>query len=175
MFSSVRSRLTIWYAAVLTCTLLFLSLVIYFIVKQSVLARTDAGLVELSDSFLATLEAELTDAPRAEGITPAARQSMLEHQYPGHTFAVLTAGGDLLATSSDLPSAVQRAHAEPTPQLTPEVVQACLASLATPSKSFRSFGGKHGGAHCYARTFSAAGNSYQLVILASLHPESALL
>ena len=117
MFSSVRSRLTIWYAAVLTCTLLFLSLVIYFIVKQSVLARMDAGLVELSDSFLATLEAELTDAPAAEGITPAARQSMLEHQYPGHTFAVLTSSGDLLATSSDLPSAVQRAHAEPNPQL----------------------------------------------------------
>jgi len=175
MFSSVRSRLTIWYAAVLTCTLLFLSLVIYFIVKQSVLARTDAGLVELSDSFLATLEAELTDAPRAEGITPAARQSMLEHQYPGHAFAVLTTGGDLLATSSDLPSAVQRAHAEPNPRLTPEVVQACLASLATPSKSFRSFTAKHGGARCYARTFSAARNSYHLVILASLHPESALL
>ena len=175
MFSSVRSRLTIWYAAVLTCTLLFLSLVIYFIVKQSVLARTDAGLVELSDSFLATLEAELTDAPKAEGITPAARQSMLEHQYPGHTFAVLTASGDLLATSTDLPSAVQRARAEPNPQLTPGVVQACRASLATPSKSFRSFGGKHGGARCYARTFSAAGNSYHLVILASLHPESALL
>jgi heavy metal sensor kinase len=175
MFSSVRSRLTIWYAAVLTCTLLFLSLVIYFIVKQSVLARTDAGLLELSDSFLATLEAELTDAPRAEGITPAARQSMLEHQYPGHSFAVLTTNRDLLATSSDLPSAVQRAQAEPNPPLTPEVVQACLASLATPAKSFRSFTGKHGGARCYARTFSAAGNSYHLVILASLHPESALL
>lgn len=175
MFSSVRSRLTIWYAAVLTCTLLFLSLVIYFIVKQSVLARTDAGLVELSDSFLATLEAELTDAPKAEGIAPAARQSMLEHQYPGHTFAVLTTSGDLLATSTDLPSAVQRAHAEPNPQLTPEAVQSCLASLATPSKAFRSFRGKHGGARCYARTFSAAGNSYHLVILASLHPESALL
>jgi heavy metal sensor kinase len=175
MFSSVRSRLTLWYAAVLTCTLLFLSLVIYFIVKQSVLARTDAGLVELSDSFLATLEAELTDAPKAEGITPAARQSMLEHQYPGHTFAVLTTGGDLLATSSDLPSAVQRAHAEPNPQLTAEVVQACLASLAIPSKSFRSFHSKHGGARCYARAFSAAGNYYHLVILASLHPESALL
>ena len=175
MFSSVRSRLTIWYAAVLTCTLLFLSLVIYFIVKQSVLARTDAGLVELSDSFLATLEAELTDAPAAEGITPAARQSMLEHQYPGHTFAVLTSSGDLLATSSDLPSAVQRAHAEPNPQMSPTVLQSCLASLAAPSKSFRSFPGKRGGARCYARIFSAAGNSYHLVILASLHPESALL
>jgi hypothetical protein len=93
MFSSVRSRLTLWYAAVLTCTLLFLSLVIYFIVKQSVLARMDAGLVELSDSFLATLDAELSAAPAAEGIVPAARQSMLEHQYPGHSFAVLTRGG----------------------------------------------------------------------------------
>ncbi len=175
MFSSVRSRLTIWYAAVLTCTLLFLSLVIYFIVKQSVLARMDAGLVELSDSFLATLEAELTDAPAAEGITPAARQSMLEHQYPGHTFAVLASSGDLLATSSDLPSAVQRAHAEPNPQMSPTVLQSCLASLAAPSKSFRSFPGKRGGARCYARIFSAAGNSYHLVILASLHPESALL
>ena len=175
MFSSVRSRLTVWYASVLTCTLLFLSLVIYFIVKQSVLARTDAGLVELSDSFLATLEAELTDAPRAEGITPAARQSMLEHQYPGHTFAVLTGNGDLLATSSDLPSAVQRPHADANPNLTAELVRSCLAALATPSKAFRSFPGRHGGARCYARTFPAAGNSYHLLILASLHPESALL
>jgi len=54
------------------------------------LARTDAGLVELFRFFYRHLEAELTDAPKAEGITPAARQSMLEHQYPGHTFAVLT-------------------------------------------------------------------------------------
>jgi len=43
MFNSVRSRLTVWYAAVLTCSLLLLSLVIYFIVKESVFARMDAG------------------------------------------------------------------------------------------------------------------------------------
>src|SRR5712672_909587 len=132
MFSSVRSRLTVWYAAVLTCTLLLLSLVIYFIVKQSVLARMDAGLVELSDSFLATLEAELTVAPAAGGLAPAARQSMLEHQYPGHAFAGLTSSGDLLATSSELPSAVQRAHAEPNPQMSAKALQSCLASLAVP-------------------------------------------
>ena len=74
MFNSVRSRLTIWYAMVLSCTLLLLSLVIYFIVKESVLARRDAGLVELSDSFLATLEAELSAAPAAEGIVAATRR-----------------------------------------------------------------------------------------------------
>src|ERR1700746_3781560 len=79
MFSSVRSRLTIWYATVLTCTLLFLSLVIYFIVKQSVLARTSPGLVNFSFFFPAPRKAELTDPPKAEGFPPAARQSMLEH------------------------------------------------------------------------------------------------
>jgi heavy metal sensor kinase len=175
MFSSVRSRLTIWYAAVLTCTLLFLSLVIYWIVKESVLTRMDAGLVELSDSFLATLEAELSSAPAAEDITAAARQSMLEHQYPGHSFAVLTAGAELLASSSELPSAVSKAHADPNPEISSKSLHACLDSLANPSKPFRSLSAKHGGVRCYARTFSAAGHSYQLVILATLHPESALL
>src|SRR5215813_10197242 len=60
MFNSVRVRLTFWYAGVLTCTLLLLSLVIYFIVKRSVMERTDAGLADLADSFLATLDAELS-------------------------------------------------------------------------------------------------------------------
>src|SRR5438552_90190 len=170
MFSSVRSRLTVWYAAVLTCSLFLLSLVIYFIVKESVLARMDAGLIELSDSFLATLEAELKDAPAAEGVPGAARQSMLEHQYPAHSFAVLTTGVDVIADSSDLPSAVPQTRADLNPRLSPAILRGCLASLASPTKSFRTFSGKHGGARCYARTFSAAGNSYNLVILASLHP-----
>jgi two-component system, OmpR family, sensor kinase len=175
MFSSVRSRLTVWYAAVLTCSLFLLSLVIYFIVKESVLARMDGGLIELSDSFLATLEAELKDAPAAEGVPGAARQSMLEHQYPAHSFAVLTTGGDVIADSSDLPSAVAQTRADLNPRLSPAILRGCLASLANPGKSFRTFSGKHGGARCYARTFPAAGNSYNLVILASLHPESELL
>src|SRR5262245_28602010 len=68
MFNSVRARLTFWYAGVLTCTLLSLSLVIYFIVKRSVTERTDAGLVELANSFLSTLEAELSDATPANDI-----------------------------------------------------------------------------------------------------------
>jgi two-component system, OmpR family, sensor kinase len=175
MFNSVRSRLTVWYAAVLTCSLLLLSLVIYFIVKESVFARMDAGLVELSDSFLATLEAELKVAPAAEGVTGAARQSMLEHQYPAHSFAVLTTSGGLIADSSDLPSAAPQSHGDLNPKLSPAILRDCLASLATPAKSFRTLPGRNGGTRCYARTFSAAGNSYHLVILASLHPESELL
>src|SRR5258705_1951596 len=175
MFSSVRSRLTVWYAAVLSCSLLLLSLVIYFIVKQSVLARMDAGLVELSDSFLATLDAELSDAPAAEGITGAARQSMLEHQYPGHSFAVLTSSGEPIALSSELLSAAPQSHGDTSPEISPRALETCLAALATPPKFFRGLPGKRGGARCYARTFVASGKLYHLVILASLRPENELL
>ena len=177
MFDSVRSRLTLWYAAVLTCTLLLLSLVIYWIVKRSIIARTDAGLVELSDSFLATLEAEINDAPVSEGVVPAALQSMLEHQYPGRTFAILSGNGQLVITSNDLSAATSTApRTEPNPKVSPEILHTCLATLsAMPARPFLTLSGHRGGTRCFARTFSAAQKSYQLVILASLHAESELL
>jgi heavy metal sensor kinase len=175
MFSSVRSRLTLWYAGVLTFTLLLLSLVIYWIVRQNVMARTDAGLVELSDSFLATLDAELKDAPAAEGVADAARQSMLEHQYPGHSFAVITESGSLLASSAELPSAVEHARGGAKPVITQSVLDSCLAALATPPNSFRNVWVGHRSARCYSRRFPAAQHSYQLVIIASLHPENELI
>src|SRR6516164_7651379 len=59
MLESVRIRLTLWYAAVLACTLLVLFLATYWIVRQSLLSRKDASLVALSDSFLVTFNDEL--------------------------------------------------------------------------------------------------------------------
>jgi two-component system, OmpR family, sensor kinase len=176
MFRSVRARLTFWYAGVLTCTLLLLSLLIYWIVKQSVMARTDAGLVELADSFLSTLNAELSDATPANDIAAAARQSMLEHQYPGHSFAVLAADGRVLATSDELPAAAREArHNEPKPIISSEALEACAAPHSTGEKPFITLAGRRGGARCYVRRFAAVRRECRLVILSSLHPESELL
>jgi two-component system OmpR family sensor kinase len=175
MFRSVRARLTFWYAGVLTCTLLLLSLVIYFIVKGSVTERTDAGLVELADSFLATLDAELSDATPAIDVAAAARQSMLEHQYPGHSFAVLTPSRQILVTSEELPAAARESRRmEPLPGISPEIVQSCLAAVPSAEKPFTTIPGPRGGTRCYIRSFTAAGTPCQLVILASRHPESEL-
>jgi two-component system OmpR family sensor kinase len=175
MFSSVRARLTFWYSGVLTCTLLLLSFVIYWIVKRSVMARTDAGLVELADSFLSTLDAELSDATPANDVAAAARQSMLEHQYPGHSFVVLTTGGETLATSDELPAAARESgRAEPKPKITSQALQSCLenSSIEMP---FMTLPGKRGGTRCYVRRFNAARTDCRLVILATRHPESELL
>jgi len=160
----------------LTCTLLLLSLVIYWIVKGSVMARTDAGLVELADSFLSTLNAELSDAALANDVAAAARQSMLEHQYPGHSFALLAPDGRVLATSEDLPAMVRETrHNEPKPVISSEVLKACVAPLETGEKSFVTLPGRRGGTRCYARRFAAVRTECRLVILSSLHPESELL
>ena len=176
MFSSVRARLTVWYAGVLTGTLLLLSLAIYWIVQRSVMARTDAGLAELADSFLATLDAELRDATPASGVAAAARQAMLEHQYPGHSFAVLSASREPLVSSDDLPVATrENRRTEPNPKISTELLQACLDSLTASSVPFRTLPAKRGGIRCYARTFTAAKSSCRLVIFASLHPERELL
>lgn len=175
VFSSIRARLTLWYAGVLTGTLLLLSLVIYWTVKRSVVARTDAGLVELADSFLATLEAELTQATPANYVVGSARQSMLEHQYPGRSFAVLDAAGKLLVSSQDLPAAARENRgAEPNPKISREMLQSCFAATSEPDRPFAAIHGGHGGTECYVRTFSAVRASYRLVILASLHPEKEL-
>jgi len=63
--------------------------------------------VELSDSFLATLEAELKGRPHGlKGVTGAARQSHAgTSSNPLIPFAVLTAQRDLVADSFDLPPA----------------------------------------------------------------------
>jgi heavy metal sensor kinase len=156
--------------------LLLLSLVIYWIVKRSVMVRTDTGLVELADSFLATLDAELTDATPADDIAAAARQSMLEHQYPGHSFAVFSAAGQLLASSEELPAAARETRrSEPSPKISREILRSPLASSKSSGNPFWSLPGKRGGTRCYVRSFTAAQSSCQLLILASLHPESELL
>jgi len=176
MFSSVRARLTFWYAGVLTCTLLLLSLVIYWIVKRSVMERTDAGLVELADSFLTTLDAELSDATPANDVAGAARQSMLEHQYPGHSFVVLEHSGKVLATSEELPAATRETRrTEPNPRISPEILESCIAATSTADKPLMTLPGRRGGTRCYVRRFAAARTDCRLLILSSLHPESELL
>jgi len=176
MFSSVRARLTVWYAGVLTGTLLLLSLAIYWIVQRGVMARTDAGLAELADSFLATLDAELRDATPASDVAAAARQAMLEHQYPGHAFAVLAESGRLLVSSDDLPVATrENRRSEPNPKISGELLQACLDSLLASGIPFRTIPAQRGGIRCYTRAFTAAKSSCRLVIFASLHPERELL
>jgi two-component system OmpR family sensor kinase len=175
MLESVRLRLTLWYTGVLALVLITLAAAGYFIFWQSTVKRTDSDLAELSTAFLTTLTAELQDQPGPNALKIAAQVAIAEHRFRDHIFAVLDPEGGVLTTSLDLSSS----------RSTPEDIAHDFLS----SESFRKFagasrgadplyrnvgGGKHG-YRGYARHFPFNGQTYTLVVLRSLHPQTEML
>ncbi|MGB8321422.1 MAG: hypothetical protein WCE52_00530, partial [Candidatus Acidiferrum sp.] len=61
MLDSVRVRLTLWYSGVLAFVLILLSVLTYFFYERNILQRADNNLVELSEAFTTTFNAEVPD------------------------------------------------------------------------------------------------------------------
>ena len=68
MFSSVRTYLTLWYTAAMAIILIFLASVTYFVLRQNVRARGDAQAVELADTFLSTVNAEMGESTKPDSL-----------------------------------------------------------------------------------------------------------
>src|SRR6201981_2088192 len=81
MLDSIRARLTLWYTGVLALVIVVLCGVAYFIFWRSAVRRTDLNLVELSDSFLVTLRAELEDQTGPDVFRIAAQEAVDEHHF----------------------------------------------------------------------------------------------
>ncbi len=58
MFNSVRTRLTLWYAAVLTLVLIIFAVVVYFLVAQTVSQITENAMRSVNASLIASFSAE---------------------------------------------------------------------------------------------------------------------
>ncbi|HUC53205.1 MAG TPA: ATP-binding protein [Candidatus Cybelea sp.] len=104
MLDSVRVRLTFWYTTVLALVLILVAGVTYFIYARNSEQRTDSDLVELSDAFLTTLEAELQDQQGPDALKSAGIEAILEHRFRDHIFILLDASGKPVASSWDLPA-----------------------------------------------------------------------
>src|SRR5262249_34280711 len=94
MFDSVRLRLTAWYVAVLTLTLVAFSLGVYIFLEHSFYDRLDRGL----GSPLETLSAAV-ERHAASGETPrqAVELAVQELRFSNQTIAILDAEGKPLA------------------------------------------------------------------------------
>ena len=174
MLSSVRVRLTLWYSTVLALVLLVISLVSYFIFWKSNVQRTDADLAQLGDAFLVTFQDELKDQAKTGGAAGAARQSILEHRFRDHVFAVLDGSGAIIAASPDQPS-VGSGLVVPSTVLSSEAFRKFLDAEARGERAFRSVDGPRGGYRGFAQRFSAGGQPYTLVILRSMHAQQETL
>jgi two-component system, OmpR family, sensor kinase len=175
VFNSVRIRLTLWYSLVLACTLVFLAGVVYWIVASSMMARTDADLAQLADSFLVTFDDELNDASNSSGITGAADQSIVEHRYRDHVFAIVDSHGAVVAKSSDLTEAKERDHADSGVLLSSVAFDKFAKTAWTSDRSFEIIHAPHGVYRGYARRFTAKQQPFDLLILRSLHAQNETL
>src|SRR5437879_3431637 len=99
MFNSVRIRLTVWYTAVMTLVLVILSGVTYLVLRQHVVRRADAQAIELADSFLSTVDAEMGDGSKPESVDRGIAAAISEHRFRDVVFVVFSPQGQLLGVS----------------------------------------------------------------------------
>ena len=173
MFSSVRIRLTLWYTLSMTIVLVVLAVGIYFVLRQNVIRRADANAIELADSFLSTVNAELSDTATATVTTvkDGIGAAISEHRFRDVSFVVYDANGNLLGASGG--------YSEPEPEQFSDPSHEMLASsLRPPVSSSEIFHSLHLGGHeyrSYVRHFSVKQQPATLIVLQSLRRQKEFL
>jgi two-component system OmpR family sensor kinase len=175
MFDTLRARLTLWYSVVLALLLLLFSLTGYFLFSRAAIHRTDADLAELASSFLVTFQDELKDPDKPGGLQAAARQAMLEHHVRGDVLLLVDAAGKIASSSADLVPSSAPANSTASRVLASRGFQRFLAEASQSDRTYQTIAGEKGGFRAYATRFSAAGQTWGLVILRSLHPQQEML
>jgi two-component system, OmpR family, sensor kinase len=169
MFSSVRIRLTLWYTVSMTIVLVVLAAAIYFFLSQNVIRRADANAIELADSFLLTVNAELSDATNPASVSDGIAAAISEHRFRDVSFLVYDANGNLLGASEG--------YSDPELLSNPshEVLPSSLRPLVSSFETFRSLRiGRHQ-YRTYVRHFSVKQQQESLIVLQSLRRQKEFL
>ena len=176
MLDSVRSRMTVWYSCLFGLFLILLAGLSYLLYWRNSVERTDSNLLELSETYIATFNAELKDEQGADAVKNAAREAMVEHRFRDVVYAIVDGNSQLLLSSLDLPAV--RGGIE---KLTPEIFDSSdFRQLAqgyekSGAGSFRNIPGGRNGFRGYVRLLSADNPNLKLVVLQSLHPQHELM
>lgn len=174
MLDSIRIRLTLWYTVVLALVIGILCTAAYLIFWRSAVQRTDANLVELSDSFLVTLRAELEDQSGTDVFQSAAHVAIDEHQFRDTVYAIADGTGKVILTSLDAPSASPPSRAARR-VLSSAYFQNFLDASSRSDRLFGEFPVTEAGYRGFAQRFLARGKTYTLIILQSLHPQEQMM
>jgi two-component system, OmpR family, sensor kinase len=169
MLSSVRIRLTLWYTGAMAVILVVLASVTYFVIRQNVGKRTNAQAVELADTFLSTVNAEMGDATKPDSLDDGVAAAISEHRFRDVIFAVFDPQGNLIGVSSA--SSDDRHHGDQDRQALVSLLRSLLASPEA-FRFVRFAGGPYDG---YIRHFSLEQQAATLVVLQSLHRQNEFL
>ena len=169
MFSSVRMRLTLWYTAAMAAILIVLASVTYFIIRQNVRSRGDAQAVELADTFLSTVNAELGESTKPDSLDYGVAAAISEHRFRDVVFAVFDPSGSLIGMSEWFPE--DRRHSEWKREALAAPLRAAV-NAPGPFQSVRFAGHTY---RVYVRHFSEEQQAATLIVLQSLFHENEFL
>lgn len=175
MIDSIRMRLTLWYTGVLALVIVVLCGVAYFIFWRSAVRRTDLNLVELSNSFLVTLRAELEDQTGPDVFRTAAQEAIDEHHFRDTLYVIAGETGQVILSSQENPSSNTPPIHPYKPLLPSNSFQKFLVASVQSDRLFGHIAVTEAGYRAFAQRFSAKGRSYTLVILQSLHPQREMM
>jgi heavy metal sensor kinase len=176
MLESVRSRITLWYSGLLGLFLILLAGLTYFLYWHNSLLSTDSYLLELTDTYVTTFNAEMKDAAGEDPRKEAAREAMIEHRFRDVIFAIVDDHGHVILSSLDLP-AVRGGLESFTPDIFSSREFLALASApgAAGAGAFQNVPGGKNGFRGYGRLLEPEDRTVSLVILQSLHPQKEIM
>ena len=174
MLDSVRSRLTLWYSALFGVFLILLAGLTYFLYWRNSLERLDSNILELSETYITTFNAELKD-DKAGGVQSAARVAMIEHRFRDVVYVVVDAKGRMIVSSLDLPATGDLGKVPPAIFASREFLELERAATARDRDAFRNVSGGKNGFRGYARFLPPDNHSACLIILQSLHPQHEMM
>ncbi len=169
MLDSVRTRLTLWYTAVMACVLVILAIATYFVLRQNSIRRTDISVVELADSFLATVNAEMTAAAGADNLSEGVTAAISEHRFRDTIFVVLDEQGNLVASSEDRLPLDESSH------LSAEILRQAMGQVVAGAQPFNTVRLASRSYRSYTRHFSIRRKDSTLIVLQSLHSQEEFL
>ena len=175
MLDSIRARLTLWYTGVLALVIIVLCGVAYFIFWRSAVRRTDLNLVELSNSFLVTLRAELEDQTGSDVFRTATQAAIDEHHFRDTLYVIADETGKVILSSEENPSSNASPKHPHKPVLPSASFQNFLVASVQSDRVFGHIAVTEAGYRAFAQRFSAKGRPYTLIILQSLHPQREMM
>ena len=175
MLDSVRVRLTFWYTTVLAFVLLLVAAVTYFIYSRNTAQRTDSDLVELSDAFVTTLQAELKDQQGPESLKTAGLEAILEHRFRDHVYILLDSSGKPVVSSWDLPAAAPHDRFTPEQALKEISSPRSVQESSRPGTVFISLRGGRSGYRGFSRKISLDDQACTVIALQSQHAREEML
>jgi heavy metal sensor kinase len=173
MLDSVRSRLTVWYSGLFGVFLILLAGVTYFLYWRNSMERTDSNLQELTETYIATFNAEIKDD--ADEYKIAASEAMLEHRFRDVVYAIVDGNGQVILSSLDLPAGAGVEKVNPEIFESREFGKLVQESAKGVTGPFRNVPGGKDGFRGYIRPLSADNKNLRLVVLQSLHPQTEMM